>query len=145
MSTVEFNASEWDISQMLNKLPDLCERKGKEVMKRTGDIVKKNLQKRLPRSTEDHANYDGTRPRVHVEDDIKIKTYTKDGYLGVTLHGGKKTAFKWHLLNDGTRNPDGSVHTPATHFIDDALKDSEKEIDTLIDTMIAGLCDEDLD
>lgn len=142
--SVELNTSEFDISRTLSKLPDLCERKGKEVMKKTGEIVKKHLRERLPRTVEDLANYDGTRPRVHVEDDIKIKTYAKDGYLGVTLHGGRKTAYKWHFLNDGTRNPDGTIHTQATHFIDDALRDSEREIDSLIDIMISGLCDEDI-
>jgi len=44
--------------------------------------------------------------------------------------GGKETAYKWHMLSDGTLNPDGSTHTDATHFDEKAIKNSKDEIDS---------------
>lgn len=145
--SVSFDAEDtvWDIQRSLNKLPDLAAKRSNETMKQIGKIVQKNLKKRLPKSLEDHANYDGSRPGVHIEDDIVIKTSNKGGWASVTLHGGRKTAFKWHMLNDGTRNANGSVHTEATHFIDLAMDDSAAEIDKLIDQIVSEVCDADTD
>ena len=53
----------------------------------------------------------------------------------MTIHGGKNTGYKWHMLDDGTRNPDGTVHTPALHFTDRASKAAEAKIDRMVDEL----------
>ncbi len=99
-----------------------------------GDIgkeIKKEVVKILPKSDE-------TGDYKHMRDDVKVTVNgkrAKTGITGVTVHGGKKTAYKWHMLDDGTRNPDGSVHTPAMHFTSKAMSAAEGRIERLIDDL----------
>jgi hypothetical protein len=39
------------------------------------------------------------------------------------------------MLDDGTRNPDGTIHTPALHFTQKALAEAEGEINDIIDQL----------
>ena len=141
---VDFNAGEqlFSIEQELRRLPELAEQEEKKVMKRIQKIITEKLKANLPKSAGQNTNYDGSKPYVHMQDDIKATVKSKDGVAYVLIRGGKLTGFKWHLVNDGTRDRNGGVKTPATHFIDMALKQSEPEIDALIDELIGGIVDE---
>ena len=105
----------------------ICEEEQAKLMKEVGKTIKNEVAECLPKSDKDHK---------HMRDDIKITvTGGKNGTSGVIVHGGKETAYKWHMLDDGTRNPDGSVHTPALHFTDKALKRAEATIEKLVDDL----------
>lgn len=122
----------------ISKIPYLTKQKERKLYRGMGSIISQNVKKMLSRSHIKNAvNYDGTKPYVHMADDIKVETKSANGTIGVIVGGGKKTAFKWHLLDDGTVNPDGTTHTQATHFTQKALVASEHDIDKLIDEVIA--------
>ena len=140
---VKFDASEQvlSIEKELRRLPELAEKEEKEAMRRIQKVIVEKLKANLPRSDGQNTNYDGSKPYVHMRDDIKATVKSKDGYAYVLIRGGKLTGYKWHMVNDGTRGPDGSVKTHATHFIDKALKQSEADIEAIIDEMIEGIVD----
>lgn len=123
-----------DISDMAETLKT----EQKTVMKKAAQIIKKNVVSNLPKSDldTDNSNYDGTRPYVHMKDDVKTSVVDRnDGIIYATVKGGKYTGYKWHLVNDGHFDRRGKF-VPATHFIDKAVKQSESEIDSLVDDMI---------
>ena len=100
-----------------------------ELMSEIGKEIKKQTRDLLPKSDEEHK---------HMRDDIKVTVNGKKkkiGVTGVTVHGGKETAYKWHLLDDGTRNPDGTIHTPAHHFTKKAMEAATPHIEALINNM----------
>lgn len=108
----------------------ILEEDQQKVLKTVGNEIKKAVKDALPKSHEDHK---------HMKDDIKVTINgkrKKTGVMGVSVHGGKDTAYKWHMLDDGTRDPNGAVHTPATHFTQKAMQAAtpaiEKEIDDLM-------------
>lgn len=141
---VDFNADEmiYSIEQELFRLPEMMEKEEKKVMRQIQKIITGKLNANLSKSDGQNTNYDGSKPYVHIKDDIKATVKSKDGVASVLIRGGKFTGYKWHMLNDGTRDQNGRVKTPATHFIDKALKQSEPEIDALIDELIGGIVDE---
>lgn len=107
----------------------ILEKDQTELMKNIGKTIKKEVVSLLPRSDQSGAY-------KHMRDDVKVTVpNAKTGATGVIVHGGKETAYKWHMLDDGTRNPDGSVHTPALHFTQKALNYSAQKIDKLIDEL----------
>ena len=113
------------------RMENILEADQQTLMQNIGKELKKEVQKILPKSDES-GDY------KHMRDDVKITVNgkkQKTGISGVTVHGGKKTAYKWHLLDDGTRNPDGTVHTAATHFTDKAMKAANNSIERLIDEL----------
>jgi HK97 gp10 family phage protein len=62
-----------------------------------------------------------------------VKTRIKDdneGEVIAIIGGGRKTAFKWHLVDNGTSD------TPAAHFTDKAMDDSESSRDAIMDSAI---------
>lgn len=140
---VDFDASEqlFSIEQELRRLPELAEKEEKKVMQSIRKVIMEKLKANLPKSDGQNTNYDGSKPYVHMRDDIKATVKSKDGVAYVLIRGGKLTGYKWHLVNDGTRDQYGRVKTTATHFIDKALKQSEAEIDALIDDLIGGIVD----
>lgn len=113
------------------RMETIMESEQAELMKDIGKEIKKEVQKILPKSDEPGN-------RKHMRDDIKVTVSgkkEKTGITGVTVHGGKETAFKWHLLDDGTRNPDGSVHTKALHFTSKAMEAATPRIEQLINDL----------
>lgn len=140
---VEFDAGQQllSIEQELRRLPEMVEQEEKKVMKSISKIIMDKLKANLPKSDGQHTNYDGSKPYVHMKDDIKVTVKSEDGVAYVLIRGGKLTGYKWHLVNDGTRDRNGRVKTSATHFIDKALKQSEPEIDALIEELIGGIAD----
>lgn len=75
------------------------------------------------------------RPReIHMANDVVVR-FTKDkyGYRVIKVQGGKSTGTLWHIVNDGT------FKNNATHFMDNAIKDSETEIQQIIDEELRRL------
>lgn len=123
-----------DYSQALNeivaeisKIPQLTAEKEKKAFQQIGKELVKEVKKALPRSDADHK---------HMADDVKSSVSSKSGICSVVVRGGKLTGYKWHMLDDGTRNPDGSIHTPATHFTQIAMQAATSKIDDIVDDLV---------
>ncbi len=96
---------------------------GDKVLRKCATVIKANAVKRLTdiKTTETKD--------THMCSDVTIRTgKDKYGYPYAKVGGGKKTGTKWHLVNDGT------YRSKATHFMDNAIKDSETEVARMIDT-----------
>lgn len=110
-------------------MEQITEERTVQFLKDSGNVIKKNTVALL-RGMKSDKNH------KHMADDVKVTiSGRKTGATGVIVGGGKKTAYKWHLLDDGTHNPNGSVHTRPTHFTQKALKASEGQIDALMTTL----------
>ena len=107
----------------------ILESEQETTMKKVGKILKKKVQDNLPITDIDH---DHMKKDVHV---TLAGKKAKTGIVGVRVHGGAWTGYKWHMLDSGTRNPDGSIHTPATHFVSKAVEQATPEIEALIDEL----------
>lgn len=115
------------------KMENILEKDQQEALEDIGKAIKKETQKVLPVSDESGAGY------KHMRDDIKVTVNgkkKKTGATGVTVHGGKATAYKWHMLDDGTRNPNGTVHTRARHFTAKAMENATSEVEKIVDNLI---------
>lgn len=115
------------------KMENILEKDQQEALEDIGKAIKKETQKVLPVSDESGAGY------KHMRDDIKVTVNgkrKKTGVTGVTVHGGKATAYKWHMLDDGTRNPNGTVHTRARHFTAKAMENATPEVEKIVDNLI---------
>lgn len=110
-----------------------------EMLKKSAEIIKKNVVKNLPRSEpmELRSNYDGSRPYIHMQDDVRVSMHkSKYGNNYAKISGGKFTGYKWHMLNDGTIDQRGKIHTKATHFVETSTRESEQEMDTAVEKVI---------
>jgi HK97 gp10 family phage protein len=112
----------------INKFTDVAQEK---ILKESATIIKEKAVSELNRirtnDTEEREQY------KHMADDVRIVTGTnKYGGKIVKVQGGK-TGTKWHLVNDGTYGGKG-----ARHFIDNALNQTEFEIDNIIDRVLGG-------
>lgn len=115
------------------KMDNVLEKDQQKALEDIGKVIKKETQKVLPVSDEGGSGY------KHMRDDIKVTVNgkkRKTGVTGVTVHGGKLTAYKWHMLDDGTRNPNGTVHTRARHFTAKAMENATPEIERIVDDLI---------
>ncbi|MDF2609049.1 MAG: hypothetical protein K0R92_523 [Lachnospiraceae bacterium] len=132
--TFDYENMMYSIEQELAKIPQTIMSERKQVLQKAAKIIHKNVVENLPMSDLDETatNYDGT-PYVHMKNDVKTSVKDdKQGTIFAIIRGGKYTGYKWHLVNNGTSSPD----RPALHFIDKAMKQSENEIDMLIESMI---------
>lgn len=108
------------------------------LLKGIGKIVKTHTTTVLNRYRsfeESLSNYDGSKPYVHMAEDVKV-TVTENG---VSVHGGKKTGYKWHLVDSGVVK--NGKHIPGKNFTDEAIKASETEIERLIDDIAKEVSD----
>jgi HK97 gp10 family phage protein len=115
------------------KMDNVLEKDQQKALEDIGKVIKRETQKILPVSDEGGSGY------KHMRDDIKVTVNgkkRKTGVTGVTVHGGKLTAYKWHMLDDGTRNPNGTVHTRARHFTAKAMENATPEIERIVDDLI---------
>jgi len=121
----------------INEMVGIVEGEKKKIIQKGAKIIKANVEKVLPKSDLDEraTNYDGT-PYKHMEDDVKITIKDdKIGNIAAIIHGGKYTAYKWHLLDSGASDRE------ATHFIDKALKESDSDIGKLLDDTVRKITD----
>lgn len=107
-----------------------------QCLKTIGLIVKANVEENLPRSDKEK------KKRIpHMKDDVKYEIKSsRGGERYVSVRGGKKTATLWHLVNDGHVAEDGTV-VSGNHFIDRAVSQSEKEIESIVDSFLEGVVD----
>lgn len=72
-----------------------------------------------------------------MRDDVKVTTKKDNsGISYVVVGGGKLTAYKWHLVNDGTFESKSGRRIPATRFIENAIKKSEPKINDIVDELL---------
>lgn len=101
----------------------------KEMLKKSGDrareLVVAELNKhRRPLSI----RYKG---RPAMADDVKRTIRSNRwGERYVSIRGGKATGTLWHIVNDGT------LHSSPTHFLDEAMKKIDEDIDELWDEVM---------
>ena len=115
------------------KMENVLEKDQEKALEDIGKAIKKATQQVIPVSDEGGSGY------KHMKDDIKVTVNgkkKKTGVTGVTVHGGKATAYKWHMLDDGTRNPNGTVHTRARHFTSKAMENATPEVEKIVDDLI---------
>ena len=108
----------------------LAETEQEACLKEIGKVIKEEVKALLPKSDEGHK---------HMRDDIKVTIdgkRKKTGAMGVVVHGGKDTAYKWHMLDDGTRNPNGTVHTRPLKFTTKALKNAEAKVEKIVNDYV---------
>lgn len=114
------------------RMENILEKDQQAALEQIGKVIKKETQLLLPESDEHGVGY------KHMKKDVKVTINgkkKKTGVTGVTVHGGKLTAYKWHMLDDGTRNPNGTIHTPATHFTRQAMSAATQNIESIIDNL----------
>lgn len=138
-TTIEYKEQISAIDQMLSDLPKELQAEERKVLSKIGPAIKKNVIRYLHRSDieermeSEPRNYDGTRPYVHVKDDVKFTVRkNKQGNYYVSIKGGKYTGYKWLQLNDGHIARDGKTFVPGTKFMDRALQASEGDIESAI-------------
>lgn len=129
---IDFEDALNGIVQEVLRSEQILEKDQTEIMEKIGKAIKKEVENVLPLSDEHGTGYKHMRKDVKVTVNGKKK---KTGVTGVVIHGGRETAYKWHMLDDGTRNPDGSVHTPALHFTSKALENAQSKIDEIINDL----------
>jgi hypothetical protein len=129
----------FEITEEIAKIPRTLKSNSKTFMSKASKIVKKNVEEELTRHKSDldteATNYDGT-PYIHMKDDVKVSVKDdKEGTVYAIIRGGKYTGYKWHLVNNGHLDRNNNT-VSATHFIDNALKKSESEVDEMADKLI---------
>ena len=101
----------------------------RKMLKEAGEHVKKAVVANLNRHRRTLANRYKGRPAM--ADDVKVSTRKDiDGNLSARVQGGKWTGTLWHLVNDG------HLHSQPTHFMDDALKSLDGDIDDMWDKVM---------
>ncbi len=101
----------------------------KKMLKEAGEQVKKYVVANLNKHRRALAKRYKGRPAM--ADDVKISTRKdRNGNLSARVQGGKKTGSLWHIVNDG------HLHSRPTHFMDDALKSLDGEIDQVWDKVM---------
>lgn len=109
----------------INSVKDKIFNIRKTIISKGVKVIKASVVKNLSRSEIDNPLY------THMQDDVKttIKDDGQGDIVGI-IHGGKKTGYKWHMLNDGTS------HSKATHFVEKSLKDVESDLDAIVNQAI---------
>lgn len=129
-ASLSYDSELFEVTALFGDLPE--EIGEKELLKKVGTIIKSNVIQSLPRSEESIRGQTNGKPYKHMKDDVEVIINTKRGESVVIVRGGKQTGRKWHLLNDGTLNPDGTIHTKATHFMNRALQKSDSQIQSVL-------------
>lgn len=132
------------INEKLLDMPRQLEDSEDKVLRKIGNAVKKNVVRFLHDSDVETrakmvppSNYDGSRPYIHMKDDVRVKLKTdKNGIRYVSIRGGKFTGYKWHFIDQGHISRDGLKFVMGNNFIGRALSASEKDVDAAIDNMV---------
>jgi HK97 gp10 family phage protein len=96
----------------------------RKMLKEAGEQVKKYVVANLNKHRRELAKRYKGRPAM--ADDVKISTRKdRNGNLTAKVQGGKWTGTLWHLVNDG------HLHAQPTHFMDNALKSLDNDIDDM--------------
>ena len=101
----------------------------RKMLKEAGERVKKRVVVNLNKHRRILAKRYKNRPAM--ADDVKVSTRKdRGGNLVARVQGGKWTGTLWHLVNDG------HLHAQPTHFMDDALKSLDSDIDDVWDKVM---------
>lgn len=138
-----------EINSLLNNLPSALEEQEKVVLRKAGNIIKKNVKQYMERSDVEQrakkispSNYDGSRPYVHMKDDIKMSVRKdKMGNHYASVRGGKMTGYKWHMVSGGHLARDGTTFIPGNNFMGRAVNAAEPEVEKLINDMLKKVAD----
>jgi HK97 gp10 family phage protein len=96
-----------------------------KIIKDCAKVVSAAVVKNLPESDVSQPMYQ------HMKTDVKTRIKDdNEGEIIAIIGGGRKTAYKWHLVDNGTSE------TQAQHFTDKALSESESSIDAIMDSAI---------
>ena len=143
---VEFNYQEsvQDINDKIINMPRELQEYEDKILRKAGSVIKRNIERFLHDSdVEERAkeiapsNYDGSKPYVHMKDDVGTKLKRdKLGNRYVSIRGGKFTGYKWHMLDQGHIARDGITFVPGNNFIGRAMAASESDVDRIIDEML---------
>lgn len=141
---IEYEDEIHAINESLLNMPKEILDQENVVLRKVGNVIKKNVIRCLPESDVETrakeippSNIDGSRPYIHMKDDVKSKVKKdKNGNHYVSIHGGKLTGFKWHMLDQGHIARDGSTFVPGNNFIGRAMAASEGDVNKIIDDML---------
>ena len=137
------------IDEMLADLPEKLQGQEKIVLRKAGNAIKKNVLRYMRNSDIEQrakevspSNYDGSRPYVHMKDDVKSSVRKdKMGNHYVSVRGGKMTGYKWGPVSDGHIARDGTTFVPGNNFMGRAVNAAEPEVERLIDEMLNKVAD----
>lgn len=140
---LEYNEALGEILGELQKVKVKTEKEEKILLKKSGEILKRNVEYYMVKSNVDKdfvnippKNHDGSTPYVHMKDDVSYKIKKdKNGSFYVSVRGGKMTGFKWHLVNNGARNIEPKL------FVEKAMARSMPEIDRMVHELIKKAVD----
>ena len=133
------------INKSIQGLPETLQEKEKVVLKKIGNSIKKNVIRYIRVSDIEQraknvqpSNYDGSKPYVHMRNDVKssVRNYY------VSVRGGKMTGFKWGPVSDGHIARDGTTFVQGDHFMQRAVSASAGDVDRMIDAMIKEIVDD---
>lgn len=141
---LEYEDEIYAINEAILNMPKELLDKEDSVLRKIGNVIKKNVINCLSESDVERrakdispSNFDGSRPYVHMKDDVKSKIKNdKNGNRYVSIHGGKMTGFKWHLLDQGHIARDGITFVAGNNFIGRAMAASEGDVNKIIDEML---------
>ena len=106
----------------LQTLINASDEAGDRIMKQCASVIKVRVEGNLNSLRTKQSDH------THMADDVTIKTgKDKYGYRYAKVGGGKRTGTLWHIVNDGT------YKNRATHFMDNAISQSESEVQAIID------------
>jgi HK97 gp10 family phage protein len=96
-----------------------------KIIRDTAKVVTASVIKYIPESDVNRPLYQ------HMKTDVKTRIKDdNEGEVIAIIGGGRKTAYKWHLVDNGTSD------TPAAHFTDKAMEDSESSREAILDSAI---------
>jgi HK97 gp10 family phage protein len=111
--------------QDINSLSESMFSQRGKIIKDCAKVVSAAVVKNLPESDINQPMYQ------HMKTDVKTRIKDdNEGEIIAIIGGGRKTAYKWHLVDNGTSE------TQAQHFTDKALSESESSIDAIMDSAI---------
>ena len=133
-----------DINEMLSNMPKELEEQEKVILKKIGSVIKGNVVKFLHHSDVETrakqiipSNYDGSKPYVHMKDDVQYKVKKdKQGNYYVSVGGGKYTGYKWVFIDNGHIARNGATFVPGTNFTTRAINMSDGDIEKSINEMV---------
>lgn len=140
---MEYEKQLMSINEMILDMPQKLSDQEDKVLRKIGAVVKKNVVRFLHNSdVEERAksirpgNYDGSRPYIHMKDDVKFRLKKdKMGNRYVSIGGGKYTGYKWHMLDQGHIARDGISFVMGTGFLSRSVNASEGDINKTIDDL----------
>ena len=146
---VDYEDAMVSINEMINRMPKQLQENERIVLRKIGSIVRGKVVQFLHNSDVElrakqimPSNYDGSRPYIHMKDDVKFAVKKdKRGNLYVSVKGGQHTGYKWAAVDTGHIARDGATFVPGLNFISRAMNASEGEIERMIDDLVRKVVD----